>query len=82
MGTEKTTTVTINEQYCVEIDAFNHTLYENYKSEKDGSPKRRFIGYYPDLKWCLRKVTFLSSLTGEELSLDSYIKRLEKLSIN
>lgn len=84
------TEVTIDEEFKVDVDELNHTLYRyeagckviatgKYKGQLS-EPKWVLVGYFPNLEQCLRKIVFLKSLTGEKHNLDEYITRLEKLN--
>lgn len=83
------TIVKINDTYQIEIDDLNHTLMKfteggevisrgKYEGQitKD---KWSVVGHYPNIQHCLRKVAQLSTLDGSTVSVEEYIKKLDKL---
>lgn len=65
--------IQINEEYFVEVDSYNYTLKRRYpgKNKKDEPIIReKIIGYYGDLKGCLRGV--LKDTQSRKFSEDTY----------
>lgn len=84
------TTVTINEQYRVVVDEYNHTL-EKYNGggylitfgKGKGTlsqPKWEVQGYYPNLSQCLRRVKQLMALTVPDCTIEEYLIELARLN--
>ena len=87
----KMTTVTINEEWRVNIDEFNHTL-ERYSKGGNLIPNGRYKdqlskpswnieGYYPNLNQCLKRVRTILASEGTDVDLNGYIARLERLEL-
>lgn len=84
------TIVTINEQYRVNIDSWNHTLevYSeggevNLKGKYKGQvskPSWTTEGYYPNLSQCLRRVKQLMALAVPDCSIEEYLIGLARLN--
>lgn len=80
-------TIHITEDFKVEVDECNHTLYQYREGGEEvtvgkykgsiSKPKWEVVGYYPNLQQAIRKVIFLKGLTGNEsLTLQECIDRL------
>lgn len=84
------TIVTINEQYRVNVDEYNHTLekyneggFEITFGKGKGTlsqPKWEVVGYFPNLSQCLRRVKQLMALTVPDCSIDDYLIELARLN--
>ena len=83
------TIVTINKEWRVNIDSWNHTL-ERYNAGGEVIPQGKYKGqlskpswvtegYYPNLKQCLRRVRDVMASEGLDCDLNRYILRLEAL---
>lgn len=81
--------VQINDKWRVDIDSYNHKLEVfNVGGEvikrKDGNilskPSWVFVGFYPNMMQCLRKVVREEALLGVDVDLEGYLKRLEQLN--
>lgn len=83
------TIVTINEQYRVSVDAWNHTLevyneggvitQGKYKGQI-AQPSWNTEGFYPNMSQCLRRVIQLMALTVPDCSLEEYLRELARLN--
>lgn len=83
--------VDIDSEYWVGVDEYNHTLYKHnpggyeFKDKKSGDVKIKgatdeAIGYYPDMKQCIKKVIELKLSTSDDVvSLEEYLERLDIL---
>jgi len=82
-------TVTINDNWRIQIDSLNHTL-EQYvqggalitagpKKGKISEPRWVTNGYYPNISQCLRAVVRVEAAALSDTDLNGYITRLERL---
>ena len=75
--------ITLDKEYCVDIDPLNYTLKQRYKGKtKDGSSREgeRIIGYYGNLRQCVEKYMTenqLDELAGQEMPLVQYVRMVE-----
>lgn len=75
--------ITLDREYCVDIDPLNYTLKQRYKGKtKDGSPREgeRTVGYYGNLRQCIEKYMAenqLDELAGQEMPLVQYVRMVE-----
>lgn len=85
------TIVTINEEWRVDIDQWNHTL-ERYSKGGEVIPNGKYKGqlskpswvtegYYPNLNQCLKRVRSVLASEGTPTDLNGYIERLERLEL-
>lgn len=85
------TIVTINEEWRVGIDQWNHTL-ERYNKGGEVIPLGKYKGqlskpawvtegYYPNLTQCLKRVRSVLASEGTPTDLNSYIEKLERLEL-
>lgn len=85
------TIVTINDEWRVSIDEWNHTLerynkggevisYGKYKGQVS-KPSWTTEGYYPSLNLCLKRIRVILASEGAPTDLNGYIERLERLEL-
>lgn len=82
-------TVTILENWKVEIDPMNHTLYKYDEGGKKievgkfkgqlSKPKWTEVGFYPNLKQCLKRILLEESLMKGVADIQQYLNRLEDI---
>lgn len=81
--------VTINNEWRIDIDEWNHTL-ERYSEGGKVIPNGKYVGqltkagwsaegYYPNVKQCLQRVCTLVASEGGDIDLNAYIQKLEWL---
>ena len=82
-------TVKILDTYKVEIDKWNHTLYQydaggdviTVGKNRGNLTKPRWVemGFYPNLKQCLNRILLEESITGDSQTIESYLDCLESI---
>lgn len=80
------TTINLSYGYFIDIDPLNYILKRKYIGEsKDGKPKEvvKTYGYYGSVESALERyieLRQLDVLDGERVSLDEYVKTIERVN--
>ena len=80
------TTITLKDDYYIEIDPLNYTLRQKYAGEtKLGEKKESFrtIGHFGNMESAIRKYIELSQfdvLDGERLTIEEYVDSIQKIN--
>lgn len=80
------TTIELKNGYYIEVDSLNYTLRQRYSgTTKNGEEREAFrtCGYFGDIRQAIKKyiiLTQLDVLNEERLSLEAYVKSIERVN--